>query len=832
VSTPLDTLLSRLKHIRKTSENAYLARCPSHDDHEASLSVAETCGGKVLVCCHAGCSAEQVLAALGLTLRDLFPDEDRRAGGFGAPRDARATVQPASGCTLADYAAEKRLPIEFLSGLGLADAHLGKVAVVRTPYRGPAGLEEAVQFRLELHKRADGSDNRFRFKNGTKPCPYGLDRLDDARSQGTIALVEGTSDAQTLWYHGIAALGLPGAASWLDTWADYLEGIARIIVSVEPDKGGETLRAKLATSRIRDHVWLVYMPPETKDASALYLSDPAAFAARWHELVANARPLADELRQEAQAAACQAWECCRELASRPAILDLLPAYLATCGVAGETRVSKLLYLALCSRFFERPVSVAVKGPSSGGKSFLAKKVVELFPESAVYELTAMSEHALAYLDEPMSHRFLVIFEASGLENDFVSYLVRSLLSEGRLRYVTVEKTTAGLRPREMELEGPTGLLVTTTAVRLHPENETRLLSVTVTDTQEQTRAVFRAIASRPKANPNDAEMWRNLQVWLEGAEHRVAVPFAGELAELVPPIAVRLRRDFDAFLSLIRAHALIHQATREREADGQIVATPADYAAVRELVADLVAEGVEQAVSATTRETVQHVTTLLGQDSRSVTYKRLAAAIGIDKSAAQRRARVALDAGYLRNEETRRGQPAKLMLGDPLPEMLEILPAPERVGGCTVARKPEGLATPQPHVDPNRRELLAAAAPDTTRATSDSAKGPHAGAVDDNPTRSRTMASGTTSDPSWRSVGETEAAALRKAAAVVVGVGAASIALLVKRLGLHEADAVSVLDTLHAAGIVGPNSGGRARPVLASPDNVDALLDAYLSLAT
>ena len=36
--------------------------------------------------------------------------------------------------------------------------------------------------------------------------------------------------------------------------------------------------------------------------------------------------------------------------------------------------------------------------------------------------------------------------------------------------------------------------MTTTAVRLHQENETRLLSLQVTDTRAQTREVMRAIA--------------------------------------------------------------------------------------------------------------------------------------------------------------------------------------------------------------------------------------------------------------------------------------------------------------------------------------------------
>src|SRR5215216_2084632 len=89
------------------------------------------------------------------------------------------------------------------------------------------------------------------------------------------------------------------------------------------------------------------------------------------------------------------------------------------------------------------------------------------------------------------------------------------------------------------------------------------------------------------------EPWHALQIWLESAEHRVSIPYAKILADLIPPVAVRLRRDFGALLNLIRAHALLHQASRHRDAKGRIIATIEDYVAVRELVVDLVGEGVE-----------------------------------------------------------------------------------------------------------------------------------------------------------------------------------------------------------------------------------------------
>ena len=104
----------------------------------------------------------------------------------------------------------------------------------------------------------------------------------------------------------------------------------------------------------------------------------------------------------------------------------------------------LCYLALTSRVLEQPVSLVVKGPSSGGKSFVIAQVLRFFPDSAYYALTAMSDKALAYSEEDLQHRFLVLYEAESLKSDMAIYLIRSLLSEGCIRYETVVSSNAGL----------------------------------------------------------------------------------------------------------------------------------------------------------------------------------------------------------------------------------------------------------------------------------------------------------------------------------------------------------------------------------------------------
>lgn len=68
-----EILLSKLDKARKTGAETWLASCPAHADRRASLSVRETSDGRVLVHCFAGCSVQEVVAAAGVEISDLFP---------------------------------------------------------------------------------------------------------------------------------------------------------------------------------------------------------------------------------------------------------------------------------------------------------------------------------------------------------------------------------------------------------------------------------------------------------------------------------------------------------------------------------------------------------------------------------------------------------------------------------------------------------------------------------------------------------------------------------------------------------------------------------------
>jgi hypothetical protein len=130
------------------------------------------------------------------------------------------------------------------------------------------------------------------------------------------------------------------------------------------------------------------------------------------------------------------------------------------------------------------------------------------------------------------------------------------------------------------------------------------------DMLERSRAIILLAIAEGAGREGDLVDWHAFQSWLELAEHRVAIPYLKELAQTVPPVAVRLRRDFRAIQKLIEVNAILHQTNRERDEEGRIIANLDDYTEVRNLVADLVAEGTGAGVSDIVRETVEVVRSL------------------------------------------------------------------------------------------------------------------------------------------------------------------------------------------------------------------------------
>jgi hypothetical protein len=343
-------------------------------------------------------------------------------------------------------------------------------------------------------------------------------------------------------------------------------------------------------------------------------------------------------------------------------------------IAGEAPLLKIIYLAATTRLFDKAMHLALKGTSAVGKSQTRKVALSYFPPETIINFTTVSEKALLYMEGDFQHKVLSMGEAHGSEeSELQNYLLRELMSEGILRYPVSQKLDGRIVTVTIEKHGPVCFMVTTTKSQLNQENETRMLSLELDDSEQQTRAVIEKSAVTEGLNrkpKTDFKRFHDYQRWLAAGEVRVKVPYALTLARLIRRTnAPRLRRDFTQFLLAIKAHAVLHRAHRRQDDDGVIIATYDDYEVIRRLMADLLATAVELKRRQQVIETVDAVEGIWRspwtgdeRDRDGASVREVGAVLNLDMNAAWRRLRSAEDAGLIVNLESHRGRPGRYRL--------------------------------------------------------------------------------------------------------------------------------------------------------------------------
>jgi putative DNA primase/helicase len=193
----------------RRSGDGYAARCPAHDDRNPSLSVGEGTDGEVLIHCHAGCSVEDIVAAVKLELVDLFP--------------AKADDTRPSIAATYDYDDE--------------DGILLFQVVRMFPKRF-------------WQRRPDGNGDWVKGLGQTRRVLYRLrEVLEAVADRRTIFVVEGEKDVDALVAVGEVATCNPmGAGKWRREHAEALSGAADIVIVADADESGRKHARQVAAS--------------------------------------------------------------------------------------------------------------------------------------------------------------------------------------------------------------------------------------------------------------------------------------------------------------------------------------------------------------------------------------------------------------------------------------------------------------------------------------------------------------------------------------------------------------------------------------------------------
>lgn len=263
-------------HQSKVKQDQLIGLCPFHDDSTPSFSVSLKTGQyKCFACGKEGNAITFLSEKEGIDTKEAYGRLLQEAGHM--PLLSQSNKNPnkkttqdeevpkiAKSYKVEDYAIEKNLPLAFLKDLHLKNQKSG----MSIPYYNEA--EEWVRNRIRY---APTGAKRFSWGKGGALIPYGLWKLEKIRKMGYVILVEGESDAQTLWYLGFPALGIPGASTFKSSWCTYLQGLEKIYIYQEPDQGGEQfchkIRIELERSTYSGEIHTI-QSSQAKDISALY----------------------------------------------------------------------------------------------------------------------------------------------------------------------------------------------------------------------------------------------------------------------------------------------------------------------------------------------------------------------------------------------------------------------------------------------------------------------------------------------------------------------------------------------------------------------------------
>ena len=186
--------------------------------------------------------------------------------------------------TLAQYAQLKGFDETWLKNLGAGEDGNGLFFRYYDDNCRPTALRR---------RHGADADSRFTWAPGAEIIPYGI-WLQENQSVPQVILVEGESDAQSLWQMRYPCLGIPGAAGFKKEWASRYIKNRSVWLHVENDGGGQTFLTRTAQMlREGGHTGPLYrfscadIDQSCKDPSDLYLKFGAQEARRLMRLELN-----------------------------------------------------------------------------------------------------------------------------------------------------------------------------------------------------------------------------------------------------------------------------------------------------------------------------------------------------------------------------------------------------------------------------------------------------------------------------------------------------------------------------------------------------------------
>lgn len=278
-------------------------------------------------------------------------------------------------------------------------------------------------------------------------------------------------------------------------------------------------------------------------------------------------------------------------------------------IAGEENTREAIFICNCANLvanLNSHFNLLINGESSVGKSWVTKKVLEMFPEQIFSEntyRTRISPKALTYWhnskNDPEWTWDGKTLYLEDISNDVLNCDVfKVMTSEGSVATIvgkSKNKDSELPTTYDIKINGKPTIVVTTAQGTPIEEIKNRFLIIDLDESKEQTERIMEMQLSsslnkeKEKYNPNLIKSLSYLK------RVRVLLPnWIKAIPSILPRKEIlRWRREFPRFLDIIKCSCALHQYQRVQE-EGFYKATGKDYDIARRVIAKISASsGIE-----------------------------------------------------------------------------------------------------------------------------------------------------------------------------------------------------------------------------------------------
>ncbi|MBL4697853.1 MAG: hypothetical protein JKX70_03365 [Phycisphaerales bacterium] len=258
--------------------------------------------------------------------------------------------------------------------------------------------------------------------------------------------------------------------------------------------------------------------------------------------------------------------------------------LCDLGFSKDLRVASLVYLTATSRLIDNPIWTIITGASGSGKSKLRSEIAKCVPEDDRLDITEMTPQALirlpGALGDGVDFTNILLVKDERESKSVDPGFFKSLYEDGTV----IKYVASGQKAIKLTLNGCPAFIETTTASRVHDEDQNRRIVLAVNEDPNKFRSILGNITSKAagistSSNEDIHRIHQQLQSILP-RQSKFKVPFAVGMVkdneDCVP--GPESTRAVQQLLSVIQTVALLNYRHRAITEQGAIVATVEDYA--------------------------------------------------------------------------------------------------------------------------------------------------------------------------------------------------------------------------------------------------------------